>query len=87
MLLLLDYNRINNNDYLEYFFFPSSRLGYYMKHRSFSINMHWPEDMVAVELDIRGNVDLNREGAQRGQSEREMQRRDCRLCKIITDLT
>lgn len=49
--------------------------------------MHWPEDMVAVELDIRGNVDLNREGAQRGQSEREMQRGDCRVCKIITDLT
>lgn len=29
--------------------------------------MHWPEDMVTVELAIRDNVDLNSKGVLRGQ--------------------
>lgn len=38
-----------------------------MKHRSFSIYMHRPEDMVTIKLAIKDNVDLNSEGARRGQ--------------------
>ena len=38
-----------------------------MKHWSCSINMHWPQDTVTVELGIGDNVYLNSEGAPNGQ--------------------
>lgn len=71
MFLLLGYDHINNNDFPVRFFLPSE-LRYYVKHRSYSINTHGPKDMVAVELGIRDNTDLNRKGAPRRQfSEKE----------------
>lgn len=53
-------------------FFLPSELRYYVKHRSYSINTHGSEDIVAVELDIGDNIDLNSKGAPRRQfSEKE----------------
>lgn len=42
-----------------------------MKHKRFSIHMHWPEDTEAVESNSRNHVDLNREGVLRRQSARD----------------
>lgn len=74
MFLLLGYDHINNKDFPVRFvcFFLPSELRYYVKHRSYSINTHGPEDIVAVELGIGDNTDLNSKGAPRRQfSEKE----------------
>lgn len=46
-----------------------------MKHKSFSVNTHWSEDMAAVVLDVRGHTDSNKEGAPRWRSERDAKKR------------
>lgn len=45
-----------------------------MKHKGFSVNMQWSEDMVAVVLDVRAHVGSSKEGAPRWQSERDAEK-------------
>lgn len=46
MFFLLDCDRINNNGFLAHLLSLGPR--HYLKHRSYSINVHWPEDLAAA---------------------------------------